>query len=147
MPSVRMAWIAFARRKEMRSRKIPSTRGNSSAKTRKLLPLSATCLQAPHQTAFRYIPRLFPCHPSPTRCQSLAREPRDRTLCRSGRQPGSPSATSPTTPKSKGSAHTIAGACVQYRTFPVQEHRCGKECYVTGWLHRVAELTALTRRP
>lgn len=65
---------------------------------------------------------------------------RDWTLGRSARQPGSPLATSPTTPKSKGSAHTIAGVRIQYRPFPVQEHRCGRSAVsrggCTGWQNR-----------
>lgn len=57
---------------------------------------------------------------------------RDWMLGRSRRQPGSPLETSPTTPKSTGSAHETAGVCIQYRPFPVQEHRCGRSVVSRG---------------
>lgn len=127
----------------MQSRKITSTKGNSSVKTQTLASFCHVPSGSPSDCLLlHYLLYSLPSTAGVvpvlgTRTMTA----QDGTLGRSERQPGSPLAISPTTRKSKGFAHTIAGVCVQYRSFPVQEHRCGRSAVSAV----AAEPTALTR--
>lgn len=109
------------RKYQIQSRKIPCTKGNPSVTTCKLFPLLPCAFRLTIRLPLTtFLALFFAIHPQ------HGASPWHENHGSSGRQPGSPLATSPATPKSKGSAHTIAGVCIQYRLFPVQEHRCGR---------------------